>query len=121
MATARPLLACIDRRSTEQGNVEVLNDTAHAEFLYRCIAQTVDADLPNKTAYLEAFARFSKQVQNVIDMSESSVDLLHHFLQSGNDRLSKRAREREFAALTDDEAEALETAYERDRQAWSSR
>ena len=62
-------------------------------------------------AYPEHFARFSERVQNVLDMPESSVDLLHRFLRNGNGRLSKRAREREFVALTDDEAVLLENAY----------
>jgi hypothetical protein len=111
----------INWRSTPEGNVEVLNGTApyyryfdataHAAFLYCCIAQTVDDDLPHEVAYLQAFAEFSKRVQHVLDMPERNVDLLHRFLRSGNGLLSKRAREREFASLTDDEAARLEAIY----------
>ncbi len=118
---SRPLLGLIEWEPTAAGNVRVLNDTAnyyryfdataHAEFLYRCVEQTIEQDLPQEVAYLEAYDRFSKGLQEIVDMPERKVDLLHKFLRQQNGRLSKRARTNEFAALTDEEVVRIETLY----------
>lgn len=116
-----PLLEYIDWRPTEQGNVEVLNETAdyyryfdataHAEFLYQCVATTVGRDLPDEVAFLEAYDRFARQVQHVIDLPARTVELLHRFLRQGNGHLSQPARSKEFVALRPDEVEAVENLY----------
>lgn len=118
---SRPLLPFIEWRSTKDGNIDVLNDTAdyyrffdatpHAEFLYHCVEQTVERDLPGEVAYLEAYDRFARGVQEIVDMPDRTVELLHRFLRQGVGHLSKRAREDEFAALTDAEAERIERLY----------
>lgn len=115
------LLPLIDWRPTTDGNVEVLNETAdfyrffdataHAEFLYHCVEQTVDHDLPGEVAYLEAYDRFARGVQEIVDMPDRTVDLLHRFLRRGSGHLSSRGREKEFAALTDAETERIEHLY----------
>jgi Fic family protein len=118
---SRPLLECIDWRVTSERNVEVLNDTAdyyryfdataHAEFLYRCVEETIERELPDEVAYLQAYDRFAHGVQEIADMPAAKIELLHAFLRQENGRLSKRAREKEFAALTDNEAEDVEALY----------
>jgi len=118
---SRPLLGLIEWEPSAAGNVRVLNDTAnyyryfdataHAEFLYRCVEQTIEQDLPQEVAYLEAYDRFSKGLQQIVDMPERKVDLLHKFLRQQNGRLSKRARTNEFSALTDEEVVRIETLY----------
>lgn len=118
---SRPLLPLIEWRPTRSGNVEVLNDTghyyryfdatAHAEFLYRCVAQTVEHDLPDEVRFLEAFDQFRRRVHEIVDMPDRTADLLLRFLRQGGGRLSKRARDREFATLTDAETTELERAY----------
>lgn len=118
---SRPLLACIEWRPTASGNVEVLNDTAawyrffdataHAEFLYACVETTVREDLPREVAFLEAYDRFAEGVQRMVDMPARTLDLLHRFLHQNGGRLSRRAREKEFAALTDDEVRHIEALY----------
>jgi Fic family protein len=121
---SRPLLSLIEWEPTATGNVRVLNDTslyyryfdatAHAEFLYECVEQTIEQDLPQEVAYLEAYDRFAKELQAVVaDMPERKVDLLHKFLRQGNGQLSRRARDNEFAALTEGEVEAVEELYRR--------
>jgi Fic family protein len=52
------LLPCVKWEATQQSNVTVLNDTVdfyrffdatpHAEFLYECVRQTIEQDLPNE-------------------------------------------------------------------------
>ena len=118
---ARPLLSFIEWRPTKDGNIEVLNDTAdyyrffdatpHAEFLYHCVEQTAERDLPAEVAYLEAYDRFARGVQEIVDMPDRTVELLHRFLREHGGRLSKRGRQNEFAALTDAEAERIEHLY----------
>jgi Fic family protein len=118
---SRPLLECIDWRVTADGNVEVLNQTsdyyryfdatAHAEFLYRCVEQTIERDLPEEISYLQAYDRFAHGIQEIADMPADKIELLHGFLRQENGRLSKRARDKEFAALTDREAEQIEKLY----------
>lgn len=118
---SRPLLERIDWRATPDGNAEVLNETAswyryfdataHAEFVYRCVEATITVDLPFEVAYLRAFDRFVEGVSTIVDMPARTLDLLHHSLRQNRGRLSARAREREFAALTDDEAARIEALY----------
>jgi hypothetical protein len=72
-----PLLGLIEWEPTAAGNVRVLNEnanyyryfdaTAHAEFLYHCVEQTIEQDLPQEVAYLEAYDRFSKGLQEIVD------------------------------------------------------
>ncbi len=115
------LLPFIDWRATENGNVEVTNDTAafyryfdataHAEFLYECIERTVEEDLPREIRFLIAFDRFAAGVKDMADMPDRRVELLRGFLEQNDGRLSARARSREFAAMTDEEAARVERLY----------
>ncbi|MEP7346352.1 MAG: Fic family protein, partial [Gemmatimonadaceae bacterium] len=118
---SRPLVECIDWRATPEGNVEVLNETAswyryfdataHAEFVYRCVAATIEFDLPFEVAYLRAFDGFVEGVTLIVDMPERTLNLLHRFLRQNDGRLSERARQREFAALADQEVARIEALY----------
>src|SRR5258708_1867928 len=116
-----PLLNFIEWKSTPESNVQVLNDTAdyyryfdataQAEFLYGCVEQTVELDLPNEVAHLQAYDRFAHAVQNIVDMPKQRIDLLWHFLRQGEGALSKRARTNEFAALADLEVQQIQDLY----------
>jgi hypothetical protein len=118
---SRPLLNLIEWRPTPEGNVQVLSDTAdyyryfdataHAEFLYECVEQTVEHDLPDEVAHLQAYDRFARAVENIVDMPNQQIELLWHFLQQGKGVLSKRARTGEFAALTEVEAKEIQRLY----------
>jgi len=118
---SRPLLPFIEWEPTDLGNVRVLNDTAdyyryfdataHAEFLYRCVEETVERDLPEEVAFLEAYDRFVSQLRSVVDMPQQLENLLHRFLAQNGGRLSKRARTTEFAKLTDAEVERIERLF----------
>lgn len=121
---SREVLPLIEWRATERHNVEVLNDTgdyyrffdatAHAEFLYRCVEETVTRDLPQEVTYLEGYDEFSRRVQDeVADMPERTINLLAQFLRQNNGTLSRRARNREFKGLSADELERVEDLYAR--------
>ena len=116
------VLPLVEWRATSGHNVEVLNETGdfyrffdatvHAEFLYRCVEETVIRDLPDEVAYLEGYDEFARRVQEeVADMPDRTIDLLSTFLRQNGGRLSKRARTREFERLTADEVERVEALY----------
>lgn len=118
---SKPLLPYINWEPTERGNVNVLNETAqyyryfdataHAEFLYECVATTVERDLPDEVAYLEGYDRFAARVQLIVDLPARMVELLHGFLQQGRGHFSKRSRQKEFGSLTEDEVSNIEALY----------
>ncbi len=118
---SRPLLNLIDWHPTAEGNVEVLNETAdyyryfdatrHAEFLYDCVAETIEHDLPTEVKYLEAYDKFGSQVQTLLDMPNTKLDLLWRLLQQNQGKFSRRARAKEFARLTDKEAAQIERIF----------
>lgn len=115
------LLSCVQWEATQKGNVKVLNDTAdfyrffdatpHAEFLYKCVRQTIEQDLPNETNFLRSFDAFRAGIENMIDMPERTLNNLFGFLRQNDGKLSKRAQENEFAELTPDEIEQIEELY----------
>jgi hypothetical protein len=119
---SRRFLPLIEWQPTESGNVTVLNDTAdfyryfdatpHAEFLYACVQKTIEEDLPNEARFLQSYDRFRAGVEQVVDMPENTVNLMFRFLRQNGGQLSGRAREREFAALTDEEASRIARLYD---------
>jgi hypothetical protein len=68
-------------------------------------------DLPAETGFLKGYDSFRRQVEDIVDMSDSTVDLLFRFLRQNDGRLSRRARERRFAELTEDEFARIEATY----------
>jgi hypothetical protein len=117
------LLPHVQWEPTERFNLRVLNDTGdfyrffdatpHAEFLYECVQQTVETDLPAEAGFLRRFDGFRQDVETLFDMPERTIDLLFRFLHQNGGRLSQRAREREFAQLSDGEAARVEAIYRR--------
>jgi|SRR5947209_11973764 len=120
---SRALLPSIEWVETHDHNVHVLNETvdyyryfdatAHVEFLYHCVEQTVNVDLPDEVRFLEAFDQFSADVHRMVDMPMRMIELLRAFLHQGNGVLSRRAREKEFAKLTDAEVDEIERLFGR--------
>ena len=118
---SQPLLDFIQWEPTSTGNVRVLNDTGdyyrffdatpHAEFLYQCVEETIECDLPQEVAYLEAYDQFARGLQEIVDMPERKVALLQGFLRQGGGHLSKSPRTIEFATLTDVEIGLVENLY----------
>jgi hypothetical protein len=115
------LLPSIQWEPTPSGNVRALNETAdfyrffdatpHAEFLYQCVEQTIDVDLPAETRFLKAYDIFRREVASIVDLPDRTADLLFRFLRQNNGALSKRGRENEFERLTDGEVAQIESVY----------
>jgi hypothetical protein len=120
-SVSEPLLPLIPWRATSQGNVEIMADTAHhyrffdatphAEFLAACVQETIEIDLPREVSFLTAFERFTAGVARIVDMPDRMIELLRGFLAQSGGRFSKRARSKEFAALTDAEVEEIESLW----------
>jgi hypothetical protein len=118
---SRPLLKVIDWAARMDGNVEVRNDTAnfyrffdataHAEFLFDRVAETVEEDLPREVQCLKTYDAFVSRIEVFFDMPKSTLDLLWRFLQQNNGKLSKRAGEREFSKLTESETSAIQEVF----------
>jgi len=119
---SRPRLDYIEWRATDKGNVEVLNQTldlyrffdatVQAEFFYSCVEETISKVLPAEVDYLQRYDLMKSFVNQYIDMPDHTADLLIHFLNQNEGKLSKRAQNKEFNTLTRDEIEVLENKYE---------
>jgi hypothetical protein len=119
---SKPRLDFIKWRPTDKGNVEILNETIdlyryfdatrQAEFFFECVEETVNKTLPDEVNYLTKYDKQNEFIKNYIDMPDKLVDLLIRFLGQNNGTLSKRARDKEFSKLTEDEVQAIERKYD---------
>ena len=117
-AHSSPLMNFIEWRPTPQRNVEVLNDTAdlyryfdctdNAEFLYGCVEQTVDHDLPQEIDYLRRHDEAMRRIMEYVEMPDRLAEDLVMFIRKNNGKLGKNRRENDFAKLTDQEVAAAE-------------
>jgi hypothetical protein len=86
--------------------------TPFAEFLYRCAEETIGQDLPQEARFLMNYDQFRTTVQNTVEMPDRMVFLLHRFLSQHGGTLSRRAKEQEFAALSEEEVTRFEQLYD---------
>jgi hypothetical protein len=116
-----PLMPFIDWRATPDRNVEVTNDTAdlyryfdcteEAEFLYACVARTVEHDLPQEIDFLRRQDEAERRIMETVEMPDRLAQDLVMFMRQNGGVLPKRRRESEFVALTDNEVEQVEKIY----------
>ena len=119
---SKPRLALTAWETTPKFNVRVTNDTrdnfrffdatVQAEFLAQCVVETVRETLPAEIDYLRRYDQAKKRVEAFVEMPDATFDLLMGFLRQNGGRLSKRARTQEFAALSAEEADAIEGIYQ---------
>jgi Fic family protein len=118
---SQSILPFITWEPTDDHNVRVLNDTAdyyryfdatyYAEFLFSCVKETIEHDLPSESQFLMKYDQFRKMVQNYIEIPDRIVFILYSFLSQNNGRLSKRARKREFADVSEADINHFEKLY----------
>lgn len=118
---SRPLLDFIEWDETKDHKIEVLNETIdyykyfdatrQAEFLYDCVNDTIQNIIPKEVSYLIKFDEFKQFVENKFEMPDKAIALLVRILEQNNGKLSKRARENEFAALTENELREIEENF----------
>lgn len=113
-----PLMPFIEWRPTRAGNVEVLNATAdlyryfdctaEAEFLYACVARTVQHDLPREIDYLHRHGEAIRRIMDAVEMPDRMAENLVMFIRQNMGALPKKRREGEFNKLRDDEVTLIE-------------
>ncbi len=112
----------IEWEKTKDNNVNVLNETIdfyryfdatlQAEFLSECVDYTIHKIIPEEVAYLQKYDAMKLWLDNNYQMPDKMVALLIRFLEQNNGSLSKRAKEKEFDTLTDEEVKEIEDNYE---------
>ncbi|WP_418510802.1 Fic family protein [Corallibacter sp.] len=115
------LLDFIEWEETNDHNISVLNDTINyyryydltlqVEFLYDCVFDTIKHIIPDEFLYLTQYDLFKKNLDEAYEMPDKLVALLINFLGQNNGSLSKRARQKEFSLLTENEIESIEKLY----------
>lgn len=118
---SHPLLDFIEWNTTKDNNVEVLNETIdyyryfdatlQSEFLFDCVDYTIQRIIPDEVSYLQKYDRMKAWLDDHFQMPDNTVALLIRFLEQNNGTLSKRAREKEFVSLKNDEIKTLEETY----------
>lgn len=116
-----PLLDFIEWKETPDHNVEVIGETidyyryfdatAHAEFLYGCVKDTIENIIPQEVDYLTKYEEFKYYIDNTYEMPDDMVSLLVRFLEQNNGKFSKRAKGKEFSMLTEKEIEDIQSRY----------
>ena len=110
---SHPLLDHIAWKETDGHNVEVTNDTIdlyryldatiQAEFLYDCVEDTLERVIPEEVTYLQNYDVFKRFLDNHYEMPDKMVAILVRFLEQNDGILSKRALNKEFSLLKDEE------------------
>ena len=118
---SHPLLDFIEWEKTVKNNVEVLNETIdyyryfdatkEAEFLFESVDYTIRKIIPEEVAYLQKYDAMKAWIDDRFQMPDKLVALLIRFLEQNNGSLSKRAKEKEFAVMTDDDVKEIEEHY----------
>lgn len=119
---SHPLLDFISWKETENHNIEVLNDTIdfyryfdatkQAEFVYDCVADTLNRVIPQEVNYLLRYDAFKHFIDNEFEMPDKMVATLVRFLEQHNGILSKRALKKEFLELKEDEVQSIQDTYQ---------
>jgi hypothetical protein len=115
---SKRLVPVIDWQSTDSGNVQVLNDTgdfyrffdatSQTEFLFACVQQTIEHDLPQEADYLQRHDGAVGRIMNEVEMPDRTARDFVMFVRQNGVTLSRKRRRRDFEALTDQEVGRLE-------------
>ncbi|MCC7529428.1 MAG: Fic family protein [Candidatus Melainabacteria bacterium] len=117
-AHSSPLMSYIEWTGSDKGNVSVHNDTADlyrffdctlaATFLYKCVEETIEKDVPEEIDYLRRHDRAMGQILTEVQMPNRLAEDFIMFMRQNDWTLPKRRREKEFALLSNEEVVRLE-------------
>ncbi|MEO5907012.1 MAG: cell filamentation protein Fic, partial [Saprospiraceae bacterium] len=117
-----PRLDLIKWKSTDDHNVEILNDTAdlyryydmtrQAEYLYSCVQDTIDNIIPEELDYLRRYDKTVLAINDLVTLPNNRVDLLIKMMQQNQGKLSKSKRDKFFDELSDEEVGQVELLYQ---------
>ncbi|HLO60821.1 MAG TPA: Fic family protein [Bacteroidales bacterium] len=118
---SHPLLPFIDWKKTPDNNVEVLNDTIdyyryfdatpQAKFLFECVDYTINTIIPGEVEYFEKFDLMKTWLDDTYQMPDKMISTLVRFLSQNNGILSKRAKEKEFSNLLEQDVRIIEEKF----------
>ena len=113
-----PLMDLIEWKPNEKMNVMVLGQTSDlysyfdctqaCEFIYSCVKETIDIDLPEELNYLINYDQAINKISNLLNMPDNTIKKLIVFIRQNNGTLGKNRRTKEFAELTNDEVIKIE-------------
>ncbi len=117
-AHSGPLMRFISWRALPDGNVEVTNDTSdlyryydctdETEFLYDCILQTIEFDLPREIDYLKRHDDLVRRIINAFEFPGRTAEDIIMLIRRNGGVFPKERRKKEFARLTETEVPTLE-------------
>lgn len=106
---------------TKDHNVRILNDTidlyryydltVQAEFLYDCVAETIEKIIPAELDYLGKYDQMAHYINSNFSLPDTKVDLLIKFLDQNKGKLTKNKREKEFDDFTEEEVLGIEERF----------
>ena len=116
-----PVQEFIEWKTTQDNNVEVLNETIdyyryfdatpQAEFLFECVDHTINNIIPEEVSYLQKYDKMKAWLDDTFEMPDNMIALLVRFLSQNDGKLSKRAQNKEFKELSVDEIFQIEEKY----------
>src|SRR5262249_33290468 len=97
---------------------DVLNDTGDlyryfdcteaAEFLYACVEQAVDKDLPLEIEFLRRNDEAVRRIMHTVEMPDRMAENLVRYVRLNKGKLGRERSEGEFSKLSEDELTAIE-------------
>jgi len=118
---SNPIQEFIEWKTTQDNNVEVLNETIdyyryfdatpQAEFLFECVDHTITSIIPEEVSYLQKYDKMKAWLDDTFEMPDNMIALLVRFLSQNEGKLSKRAQNKEFKELSVDEIFQIEGKY----------
>jgi hypothetical protein len=109
----------IEYRMDDAQHMTVLNDTkslyryfdatAQAEYLYQCVAETIEKDLREEIGFIVKYDRALDETKEIVDMPDKRASLLVRLIMQNKGALAKSKRDL-FSEITDDELGRIEQA-----------
>jgi Fic family protein len=109
----------IEYRIDEAQRMTVLNETrnlyqyfdatAQAEYLYECVAETIEKDLREEIGFIQRHDRALDETKEIVDMPDKRASLLVRLIMQNKGRLAQNKRNL-FSEVTDEELVKIEKA-----------
>ena len=120
---SKPLIPLIDYTLDEDGQMKVHNQTAiHyrypdmtaiAEVLFGFIQTTIEKELVEELNFLKNYDVTKRAIQEIVDMPDNRIDLFIRFCLQNNGVISPKKCKSDFAELTDEEVQKMQTAIQK--------
>jgi hypothetical protein len=109
----------VEYQMDEARRMTVLNETKNlyqyfdatpqAEYLYECVAETIEKDLREGIGFIERYDRALGETKEIVDMPDRRASLLVRLILQNEGRLAKNKRDL-FSEVTDEELAKIEMA-----------